>query len=249
MDLIFRGCEYCDDTGCLENPTRYTVINDNIFGGSGSWSVGIGPQNNHYDERISDIILEKNRFLAGFGKLHTRTVLVELHTWARDLTVRNNVFDGTDGGNIYQAINVVRWGIEPPPLRVSILNNTIYKTDGDNDGSWTEYGGVYIGPAASETIVKNNLITFATWGSRTRPVYDLGLATVESNNLSLDIPDLEDPENVIWLERDYSLKVTSPAIDAGISVPVFDDFRYDPRPYNSGSYDVGAFEYSPLYNR
>ncbi|MCP4365311.1 MAG: hypothetical protein GY800_08455, partial [Planctomycetes bacterium] len=62
----------------IVNPTQYVVINDNIFGTSGPWPVFIGPQNELHDERLSDIIVERNRFFSGYGTLSNLSSAVQV---------------------------------------------------------------------------------------------------------------------------------------------------------------------------
>ena len=52
----------------LKSRTEYTIISDNIFGSSGPWPVSLGPQNEQEDERLSNIIFERNRYCGDFGK-------------------------------------------------------------------------------------------------------------------------------------------------------------------------------------
>ena len=75
-------------------PTAYTeqvLFSDNKFtsGDGGSWTVTFGPMNAQTDERVKQVILERNWFAPHPGQNRALTV------WAQDVTVRNNLFNLT----------------------------------------------------------------------------------------------------------------------------------------------------------
>jgi hypothetical protein len=79
-------------------PTAYTeqvLFSDNKFtsGDGGSWTVTLGPMDALSDERVKQLILERNWFAPHPGQ-H-----VALMVWAQDVTVRNNL-DRPQGGAI-----------------------------------------------------------------------------------------------------------------------------------------------------
>jgi PKD repeat protein len=100
------------------------VISDNLFRGTGGhdWSVAIGPQNGNSDERIRDVIVERNLFSPGTG-VHSALVL-----FASGVTVRDNVFDR---GSSALCISGGRRGVEPVPSDITIVHNTCYSTATD----------------------------------------------------------------------------------------------------------------------
>ncbi len=231
-----------DDT-LPDHRTEYLVISGNIFGSTYAWSVAIAPQSDGYDERLYDILVEKNRFVAGYGTTSTLGgVQNHLVISASSVTVRNNIFDGT-GSNVYNgSVIVSRRGIEPPPEDVFLYNNTIYKTDTAPSGT---YYGMYIDPVAAGVEVKNNLVQPPSSVS-SQLVYcysDPGCTGVaRDRNLITGTPGFTDPSNGDPLLRDFSLQSGSPAIDNGVSLPLMDDFTGTERPRNS-IWDIGAFEY------
>ncbi len=232
-----------DDSGNkhIMNPSRYIMISDNVFGGGGPWTVGIGPQNASYDERLSDVILEKNRFFADYGLQSVNKVTRSLLVWARDVTVRNNIFVGNGSGSAYVGATVEQRGIEPPPSHVQIYNNTFYKTDTTDEDSYNMYLAVDIADTSSQISVRNNLVHLPNSGDLVMVFRDRSTDLVESSNLLTDLPVLTDPGNNYHFFRDYSLQADSPAIDAGESIPVLDDFTGNNR---IGSfYEIGAFSY------
>lgn len=229
-----------DGRGGLVNPSRFVVITDNIFGGSGPWPVCIAPQDTGQDERIHDIIVEKNRFFPGYGDQSccSSPVQISLYLSARDITVRNNVFDGTNSSAYYTAIQITQRGIVPPPSDINVYNNTIYKSD--LLSGYTSCRGIGVDAAATGTIIRNNLIHLPA-ATVVEMISNSSSDLISENNLMTDTPGLVAPDHADYLQKDFSLQAGSPAHNQGTSVPVWDDFNGTPRPL-SGLYDIGAFE-------
>ncbi len=230
-----------DGQGGLVNPSRFVVISDNIFGGSGPWPVGIGPQDDLNDERLRDIIVEKNRFFPGYGDQSccSSGVQVALNVWASDVTVRNNIFDGIGSSAYYTAISIGRRGITPPPSNNRVFNNTIYKADLLT--GYTACLGIDIDATVTQTVVRNNLVHLPAAAAQVEMIHNNSADLVSDHNLMTDVPGLADPGNSDFLLKDYSLLAGSPAEDQGTEVPVRDDFDGTQRP-QGGNYDIGAFE-------
>jgi PKD repeat protein len=197
------------------------VVSDNIFqSGTNDWSVTPGPSSSSPDQRVRDLVFERNLFRTGSG------TQVSLVIWARDVTVRNNVFD-TDVGDT--AIVVSVRGIEPPSANVSVLNNTFYSAG--------THRGLSISSVASNTTVRNNLLApSGTMFSGT------GSGLIADHNLTTASPHFV---SATPFERaDFALQEDSPAVDYGTTIPVFRDLFRAQRPQGD-AYDVGAFELQP----
>ncbi len=225
-------------TGLLENRTELTVVSDNVFGSSGPWPVMISPQDELTDALVSDIIFERNRIITNYGIKSSVNVNVALHVTARYVTVRNNIFDGTGSGNDYTAIAIESSGNQPTPLGVEVYNNTIYRSDNTSGNS--RYG-LSIGETAKQTIARNNLISFPASTVLTIAINDSSSDLTEESNLFTNTPGFIDPDNSNSLLRDFSLNASSIAINAGVEVPLFEDFNNKTR--TEGAIDIGAFEY------
>lgn len=225
----------------LARRSQFVVIADNVFGGSGPWPVAIGPQDSGHDERVQDVVVERNRFFPGYGtpSCCSSGVQVALSIWARYVTVRNNVFSGQDSSEYYTAISLSQRGGEPPPLGHRVLNNTIYKSD--LPGGYCSATAISIDATAVDTMVRNNLVHFIAGFDVSALIDGQGTGLVEDHNLMTDSPGLVDPDHQDFLSKDFSLSASSPAIDSGTEVPVFDDFAGAARP-NGAGYDLGAFE-------
>lgn len=203
---------HADREGCTSN----VVISDNVFEGS-VWSVGIGPQNSGTDERVRNVLYERNVHLRNAS---TQTAL---KVWARDVTIRNNVFINNTGGSVH-AIDIEQRGIEPTPAGVRVCHNTFFA----EQGSITP---VTIATVASDTAVRNNLLA-PTSGSFT--ISGTGSGLTQGSNLATAEPGFVEAG-----ARNLALTPSSPAVGAGTDVGVLFDFVANPR---EGSPDVGAFE-------
>ncbi|KPA10857.1 hypothetical protein MHK_008939, partial [Candidatus Magnetomorum sp. HK-1] len=206
------------------------------------------PQNSVKDERLMDIIVENNRFFADYGNLSSRLVIRSLIVWARDVSVRNNIFDGNGSDSSYVAVVIEQRGIEPAPSGIMVSNNTIYKTDFDNvQNAWNFFVGVQVENTAGNIGVFNNLVVFPenTKGEEIVIIRNMDdSAVTESNNLLIQgtYSGLTMPGHSDHLKRDFSLLNDSPAIDQGATIQLLRDFAGMPRPVN-GIFDIGAFEY------
>jgi len=212
------------------SPTSFTeqiVLSDNRFtGGTGSaWIVAIGPQNAGDDERVRNVIVERNWFAP---EADTQIPLV---IWAQDVTVRNNLFDLT-GNLIHVGAEVTQRGIEPAPANVSFYNNTFYS---NSTGNFIPIRFIL----GAGHIAKNNLGYAPISTSR-----DMisGTATIANNTSDAGI--LVSPGFASLtpsVPADFSLGSGSNALNQGAAVPVFSDFFRLSRPQNGG-FDLGAME-------
>jgi len=211
------------------SPTSFTeqiVFSDNqSSGGAGSaWTVTVGPQDAVENEKVRDVIVERNWFAPHADQQ------VALMIWAQDVTVRNNLFDLT-GTSDHRGGMVDRRGIEPPPANVAFHNNTFYSNSSGNFVPITFAQG-------SGHVAKNNL-GYAPNASGTPPMVS-GSATTANNtaNVKASPAFVSGSPSV---PADFSLAAGSSAINAGTAAPVFSDFFRLDRPQNGGI-DLGAIE-------
>jgi PKD repeat protein len=211
-------------------PTGFTeqiVMSDNKFTSDvgGAWTVTLGPQDNARDERVKQVILERNWFAPHPGQD------VALMVWAQDVTVRNNIFNlsGAAGQN---GMLVEQRGIEPLPVNVHVYNNTFYSN------SLGSFRPIQFVEGAGGMVAKNNL-GYAPL-STSRDMVS-GTATIQSNTTDAGI--LVSPGFLgatLVVPADFVLGAASSAINAGTAVPVFSDFFRRDRP--QGAIDLGAME-------
>jgi hypothetical protein len=86
------------------------------------WLFNIAPQNDSFDERLRDIIIERNWMQAG-----TSTYVAIQVATTGTTTIRNNIINTTNGP--YQwGISITKYGpaTAPAPNDVRVYNNTIY---------------------------------------------------------------------------------------------------------------------------
>jgi PKD repeat protein len=212
-------------------PTVYTeqvLFSDNKFtsGDAGGWTVALGPMDNQTDERVKQVILERNWFAPGPGQN------VALTVFAQDVTVRNNIFNLT-GAASGDGVIVEQRGIEPLPMNVHVYNNTFYR------GSTGNFNPIQFFEGAGGMVAKNNL-GYAPL-STSRDMVS-GVAIIQNNTTDAGIlvsPGFVSPTPVV--PADFVLGAGSSAINAGTAVPVFSDFFRQDR-LQGGAIDLGAAE-------
>jgi hypothetical protein len=133
--------------------TEYVEISDNLFtGASGPQLVETAPQNQQDDERLRNIVVERNLFLGvsgGFG----RQILVS----AVNETLRDNIFHVTasDGTAPQYGAQVAQRASEPVPQYVQVYNNTCYALQ--TIGSCIGFDGSNFAGPAINSWAGNNL--------------------------------------------------------------------------------------------
>lgn len=138
--------------------SRYVVFSDNkLTGGiyddgvhTNPWTMSIVPASASSEERMIDLIIERNWFVfAGGDAVGTQ---IGLHAVPYQyLMVRNNLFQMT-GGKAHTGFEVTDYGLIPAPDSVWVYNNTFHSSDVDNDFVMASFT-----VAVSNAIAKNNL--------------------------------------------------------------------------------------------
>ena len=214
----------------LSGYTEKVIIADNkIIGADNPHSMTVSSQNRQMDERLRDIIVERNWFTSGKGTQLSLLVV------SSAITVRNNIFDMT-AGKYKTFVKLASPGTSPPSADVNVYNNTLYGGSAPVIAG-NEFVGISIDPTATKVAVVNNLISAP---SATNPVRIVGTgAGIVSSNNSTAIQIKTTPGWVATFPStpsDFNLTAKSYAIGAGISVPVFSDFFLNSRPI----YHLGA---------
>jgi len=220
--------------------TSLTIVAGNTFVASPPWPVSIGPQNTTSDERISDIIVERNLWRAeGARSPAAPPPFMGLRSSAMgDLTFRNNIFDATGATDGYAALEVVRATTPALPVRnVVFANNLIYRSDKVGNEIWF----VTAGQDVEGLLVRNNFgVALQYW--RTLVVADSGIGTVADHNLWASQASFVSSEPIEPL--DFTPTASSEAINAGAATSVLDDYAGTLRA-GGGAPDLGPFEYRP----
>lgn len=159
-----------------------------------------------------------------------------------NIVIRNNfVFDNAQTGKRGDGI------LAASGVGSTVYNNVVW---GNEVGIWVDYGasattvyhntvvnnrgdfGIYIGPGATGTVVRNNISR-----GNTRDIENRGVGTTVSNNLAG-----VDPLFVNESAADFRLQVGSPAIDAAFATGVVTtDVRGQTRSQGAAP-DIGAYE-------
>lgn len=215
--------------------SKHIVISDNKFTDHANpWAVAIGPQDQWKDERVRDVIIERNWFVA------TDTSQSFLTIWAADTTIRNNIF-AAGSANVTGAM-VTQWGIEPPSTNVHIYNNSFFTS---YKSLANEVMPIQIGGTSSNITVKNNLgYAPNSVNSLTNMISGTGKSGfMASNNTSTKQLYGTNPLFSVsppMKPADFKPGKGSYAIGSGASVPVWSDFFMQNRP--QGGIDLGAIE-------
>ncbi len=227
----------------LVRRTEFTVVSDNLFGSSGPWPVSLGPQNDASDERLSNIIFERNRYAGEYGQRSGASLPLDTAFLfcGRQLTVRNNVIDASNYGKYFTGILVRSSAAAPAPKDVWIYHNTVYKTGSSRGESWA---AVSVERGAEGVTVRNNLAVFPAGAEGNVAVLDRGKGTVQGGNLLNGQVSFVNPDDRDPLARSFALKAGSAsAIDAGVRLDsAYEDYSGKPRAFGSG-FDIGAHEY------
>lgn len=220
--------------------TYYGIASDNklIQGTSGAF-VFTNQGNVGGDERIYDIIAERNWIQFGAGHAGGGFDCNQIRTIATRHTIRNNLFDmSTDCGDDVRAVYVLREdAAAPSPTDVNIYNNTFYA-----DGIYS-YRGVLLTANATNTVIKNNLCWFDVGTGSTDCVPSSGTSTTASNNTTLAQSTGTDPsfDGALTAPAGFRIGTGSYAATAGTALfPSSNDdfFHCDD---NTSNERLGAF--------
>ena len=186
--------------------TELIEISDNLFTGtSGAQLVENAPQNSGDDERLRNIVVERNVF-AGSSTGEGRQILVS----AVNETLRDNVFNGTVAGG-GQGAQIAERGIEPVPQGIEFYNNTCY-----GGGSCAAFSGANFAAPGINSFAQNNLLynSGAIANSGTGNTVSANTATPSSN------PGFINGSGTFLVITDFT---PSANYSGGTSVPVFYD--------------------------
>jgi len=217
--------------------TQMVVISENLFrGGLSSEPVALRPSAASEDERIRDIIFERNLLRAGSA------VQTGFNSSADEVTVRNNIFDMTASGGRCMTFNLR--GAEPPHREIRVYNNTCF-----SNGTGSVHV-VSLDATNTNVTIKNNLgyapnstpaSIFLSNAGSTNVIGGGGTfgnsSDININNTSPNFANNGTCSNA----GAFALNAPSYALNTGVAVPVFSDICGVSRP-QGGSIDIGAAE-------
>lgn len=210
------------------------VISENIFkGDDNAWLVAIAPQDAspNDDERIRDVLVERNRIIAEHG------VQVAYYTDCVDSTFRNNVIVRPDyvtiTSNLWGWWVVQRGAASPVPSGLEIMHNTMH----DDSAGASEQVLLFVDNYTGNPIkLWNNCISttgttnFITYPGQSSFSDSQGNITSNSATITFSDPSI----------YDFHPSTGSALLGAAVDAPVLIDFLGNTRNNN----DVGAYERS-----
>jgi PKD repeat protein len=203
--------------------SQYVIISDNRMRGH-VFVVSIAPQNYTSDERISDVIFERNVLNSMSDTQHMLLVI------AQRVTIRNNVINGHNASSYFIGIDVTP-SQAPGSTDHHIYNNTVFY-----DENSEEFTAVKVHESSMNVIVRNNLAS-APQVEGAKMLAGGGTGLQADHNLLTDNAGFVDPAS-----GNFSLTAGSAGIDAGLAIPeVKDSFNGAMRPRGE-AYDIGAYE-------
>jgi hypothetical protein len=161
--------------------SEFIEISDNLFAGtSGAQLLETAPQNDVTDERLRNIVLERNLFSASTGAEGGRQAMVS----AVNTTLRDNVFymPGTPTQYPYYGAQIAQRGIEPAPSAVEVYSNTCYAPNGIVGQACIGLDGLAMRGSALNSFAKNNLFYITAAGHST--VVNTGKGNIVAGNTS-----------------------------------------------------------------
>ncbi len=211
--------------------TELVELSDNRFGGtSGANLVETAPQNANDDERLRNIVVERNEFGATTGAQGGRLILVS----AVSETLRDNVFymPGTPAQYAILGVQIAQRGVEPAPTEVEAYNNTCYAPNSVGSPQYCigldTIGGMHA--AGTRSFAKNNLF----YGVSGATVDNTGTGnTVANNSAASNNPGFTDATGKFTLISDFKPTTN---YSGGVRVPVL----YDALNIPWSPWDLGA---------
>lgn len=162
------------DFGVASEYTQNVCISDNKFAGAtASINVEIGPQQTTNNERIRNVVVERNWFTAtGSAQQFAASLQADL------LTVRNNVVDLSNGkSDNNNGFSLIGSNSTPASSNTAILNNTFYSSATGTNLTFV----IVSGTAGTGNSVINNL-GYAPLSTAPVMVSDSGAVATKSNN-------------------------------------------------------------------
>jgi len=228
--------------------TRYHQISDNLFDASTSVNVSfiltVNPQNNGRNERIQDVMIERNKVISSLAGMNMISIC------ARDVTIQNNLLDGshTASGPMISLSYANNTANLPAISGIRIYHNTLFSSTANG------VTGVIIfkqGLEALDCVVRNNFMFApncihdgANNGHAANFIYDNGINTVVSNN-STDAQIKSAAPNLAAFPpvtlSDWALTSGCYGVGSGTLVPVWSDFNQKPLTSTS-SRNLGAIQ-------
>lgn len=216
------------------NYSEEVIIADNYFETSGKVKTIVKIGGKTADKQdLRNVIVDRNFIHAKAD----RQAKIGLEISADDLTIKNNIINGTGGS--YRRFTGIRVSNSSDSIRysnISITNNTIFKKE------WVDMMiGVRVGKYIDSSFVVNNLV-YSPDAMDLRIVFNEGKHTTDESNIYPFVHPFiaEEPSKPI----DFQLDSVSLVLDKGIESPcAFKDFMEKERSGDT-RIDIGAFQFT-----
>lgn len=245
---VMEGSPYGEDADYSRFFGENHIIRNNFFHGTKKEEVGRSHTDcfqtfPNYGNFAKNIIIENNICLGYFAQgIMAERELREDGPSHNNIIVRNNIFSGA-----------IAWGIDGASISNLKIYNNVFADIGIHGVGFTlnKNGITPIGTGTTGQI-KNNIFynsgsnyfkdASSSYEASNNLLYKTS-GTIKTSSYPNDIVN-QDPEFIDPINKDYRLKPTSPAIDAGIDLSgiVDKDIASISRPQGS-AWDIGAYEY------
>lgn len=225
--------------------TDQVILSDNEISGDSYALVHLDSENSTADERLKNVIFERNRVAIKTGYTYGQLLISTVES---GLTIRNNLFDLTNVSE--QAIIILNQSTAAPACTSAyIYNNSAYSAAPDGsigaDGRADTTGTIAFirvndgnAKPISGVVIKNNVAYTPSGNSPTFITTGGTVSYTASNNSSNGQMSSTSPSFAVtppvttanWTPSGYP-------VNAGTAVPVYDDFFFTAR---SGTMDMGA---------
>jgi hypothetical protein len=191
------------------------------------------PQNANDDERLRNIVFERNLISGTTGAQGGRQLLVS----AVNETVRDNVFymPGTSAHYPIYGVQVAQRGIEPVPSGAEVYNNTCFAPDAVDTQTCVAFDNVgSLATPATNSIAKNNLFYIASGGHSVASNRGAGNTVINNTSSPTGNPAFRNGSGKFNVISDFK---PSANYLGGASVPVWYDALGVPWP---PTWELGA---------
>lgn len=200
--------------GIGQGYSRWVIISENhLLGAYNNWLVAVGPQNAQSDERVRDVITERNWFVAGPG------MQVGEIFFASEVTSRNNIVDASAGSGSQTGTWVGKRGVEPPPSQIRIFNDTYYSAK-----PGAQFAGITLESTVTYVTAKNNVAYAPRANNPLMFRNGCGACLTQSNNSTNAQAKVNLPFAVGTPVSPLQFKAAGYTVGSGTLVPIWSDF-------------------------
>ena len=228
------GQDTVESRGIGGGYTRWVVVSDNkIVAGYNALLAALAPQGADVDNRLLDIVSERNWFVAGPATQAGHYIS------GTEITLRNNLYEMSRGSNTQTPIQLTRRGSEAPGSHIRVYNESIYTSKAVPSN---QFQGILIDSTLLSDVTVKNVLAYAPNALTPSLLFNAGAANVIASNNSTNAQvKNSNPQFVGPLTNPsgFALQAGSYGNAGGTYVPVFSDFFGGARGADRGLGAVG----------